>query len=548
MFGEGIFRSKWRHIRCAIAPCARRDAARILVSGMVIVLTAMTQLNAQTNSGNSLDAYSKAISQSAISERIKGMEQYLSMAGNGRLRMDALEVLIWDYTRLGNTAKGAQHAQELLALEPGNAVAVAALNQSTGAPGNAKAARDRVTQAKAALVQLERLRMPEGMLDANYQQLRRQTEAILDGQIGLAYVDEKQYRLARSYLREAVAAQPDNTQYVYGLATALLSGENRDEDDGFWYLARAVDLTRGTAWGAQLAEYARKEYHSQGGSEADWNTFLSVASSTAFRPSSTATVASTSTPTAASTSAKPSVAPAQPPSVTTPKVEARSETKDRGKSDKRKQAMAEQAAQEALMRDSSAVTPATPEPTAKVGNIGPNPPVSLGILIQTSLLTHDNRQVILSTLKELINNLRRGDELCILVFSDQLDFEQDLTANDELLEQAIRGLKPKPGRALLDGISFSAGHLKRIGKNPNRVLVVISDGRSDKLKEESLPLSAQITGVKIDCIGLKVEGESEKDLLQTLAYYSGGKAAFASNPGEFRAAAVQAAQNVGIQF
>jgi Mg-chelatase subunit ChlD len=393
------------------------------------------------------------------------------------------------------------------------------------------------------------------MLDANYQLLRRQTEAILDGQIGLAYVDEKQYRLARSYLREAVASQPDNTQYVYGLATALLTGENRDEDDGFWYLARAVDLTRGTAWGAQLAEYARKEYHSQGGSEADWNTFLSVASNTPFRPSSTATVAGTAAkpsvapaqPSALSSSATASTAPAQPSSGKTTKVEARSETKDR-RAEKRKQAMTEQAAQEALMRDSSAVPQARPEPAAKIRSTTPNPPVSLGVLIQTSLLTRENRQVILSTLKELVNSLRRGDELCILVFSDQLDFEQDLTANDELLEQAIGGLKPKPGRALLDGIAFSAGHLKRIGKNPNRVLVVISDGRSEKLKQESLPLSAQITGVKIDCIGFKVEGASEKDLLQKLAYYSGGKAAFASNPGEFRAAAVLVAQNVGIQF
>lgn len=172
--------------------------------------------------------------------------------------------------------------------------------------------------------------------------------------------------------------------------------------------------------------------------------------------------------------------------------------------------------------------------------------MSLGILIETSLLTGDNREAIISTLKEIVRSLRTNDEACILVFSDQLDFEQDLTADDSLLEDAISQIRPKPGKDLLPGIAFAAGHLKRIGKNPNRVLMVISDGRSTEANADTLMFRSQVTGVRIDCLGLKTSGENERALLQRVAAYSGGTASFASNSGEFRTAAQQMTNNMGI--
>jgi hypothetical protein len=55
-----------------------------------------------------------------------------------------------------------------------------------------------------------------------------------------------------------------------------------------------------------------------------------------------------------------------------------------------------------------------------------------------------------------------------------------------------------------------------------------------------------VTGVRIDCLGLKTGGENERALLQSVAAYSGGTATFASNPGEFRTAALQMTNNMGI--
>jgi len=176
----------------------------------------------------------------------------------------------------------------------------------------------------------------------------------------------------------------------------------------------------------------------------------------------------------------------------------------------------------------------------------PSEAVSLGILIETSLLTNQNRPAIIATLKDIVRNLRVNDEAAILVFSDQLDFEQDLTADDALLEQAIGEIRPKQGKALISGIAFAAGHLKRIGKNSNRVLLVISDGRSGQTTSDSLTFRSQVSGVRIDCIGLNAGGASERALLEQVAAYSGGKASFAADSGEFRTAALQMTRTMGI--
>src|SRR6202012_2833724 len=129
---------------------------------------------------------------------------------------------------------------------------------------------------------------------------------------------------------------------------------------------------------------------------------------------------------------------------------------------------------------------------------------------------------------------------------DQLDFEQDLTADDQLLEDALGQIRPQQGKALLPGIAFAAGHLKRIGKNSNRVLLVISNGRSTEANADTLMFRSQVTGVRIDCIGLKADGGSERALLERVASYSGGKASFASDSGEFRTVALQMTRSMGI--
>ena len=552
---------------------------------VVLAVISATVLPAQSRQ-NSVELYAQGIRQSTVADQIRAMEQYLAVAENGILKQDALEVLIWDYTRMDSAGRVEQLAEQLRQLDANNPVAFAELwdEQPTPVQGKksrqetaSRASRQRIESLKAGLVALETLRKPEGMQAGDFAALRRHVEAKLEGMLGLAYVSREQYQEAKTPLQQAVASDARNAQYAYGLGLALLLAKDSDEGSAFFYLARAADLTEGTADGRQIAEFARKSYHKAGGKDADWNRFLVAAALPAERlepvvvahapatnapgtgnanaPAASGSVATTTVARAGSSTGRaPEAAPAATASGTSTGLGAAATTTSASNQAPSRSASGKALEPPALPPASPTEIasadvgrrPLTPPPPKEPEIVSPNPPVSLGILIETSLLTTHNRPIIISTLRDVVHHLRPGDEAAILVFSNQLDFEQDLTANGELLTDAMQGLRPRRGSALLDGVGFAAGHLKRIGKNANRVLLVISDGRSSKMNPESLPLSAQISGVRIDCIGINVDGDSGKSLLENLASSTGGQASFIQGPQEFPVVASRMTYGMGL--
>jgi tetratricopeptide (TPR) repeat protein len=516
---------------------------------LVIVLAGISCTAQTQSSGSSISAYADAIKQSTISERITAMDRYVAMAGSSKLKTDALEFLVWDHLRLGHQSQGAQRAKELLAISPGNPIAVAVLNQDMSSASRDKGTTaNRLAQLNSAMSSLNQLSKPEGMLDTNFQVLKQQVAIMLNGAVGLSYLAIEDYPQARMALEQAVASDPNNAQWVYGMGLALLNGKNRDQYRGYWYLARAANLTGGTPQGQEINNYAWRAYVKDGGKAEGWQRYQASAAAldappnpNTGKPSANAVAASTS-PTSRSTGKAPAVAASSSPAKRTETTEA----SNRGKSSGKKKAPF--GFEDTLHEPPSHETAAAPNAPANRPKViaAPSEAVSLGILIETSLLTSQNRQAIIATLRDIVRNLRVNDEACILVFSDQLDFEQDLTADDTLLEEALGQIRPKQGKALISGIAFAAGHLKRIGKNGNRVLLVISDGRSGQATSDSLTFRSQVSGVRIDCIGLNAGGASERALLEQVAAYSGGKASFASDSGEFRTAALQMTRTMGI--
>ncbi|MBZ5504524.1 MAG: hypothetical protein LAO78_03455 [Acidobacteriia bacterium] len=526
-----------------------RHCAVILV--LLAVSICGVRARAQSAETNSVSAYAEAIQQSTISERISGLERYLTLSGSGTLRIDALEFLIWDHSRLGHQTRSAQHAQELLRISPGNPIAIAILNQTVKAESNQYSAQNRLTMLASALARLDQLSKPEGMLPRNFAVLRQQVAEILNGEQGLAYLELKDYASARAHLQPAVASDPNNAQLVYALGLALLEGKNPDLYNGYWYLARAANLSGGTPAGQQISEYARTRYRKDGGKDAGWNQYLASAAALDAPPAIGATprVAQPTNAVAASRTNPSSASPMaanQANKAPVNKAKTDSVTASAATGSKHEKKRSDFGFEDTLHEPiRSASVPVRP-PTGPKGIAAPDKAISLGILIETALLTNTNRPAIVATLRDIVRGLRLNDEACILVFSDQLDFEQDLTADDHLLEDAVNQIQAKPGRALLSGIAFAAGHLKRIGKNANRVLLVISDGRALQTETDTLAFRSQVSGVRIDTLGMDVDGQAQRELLSRLASYSGGKASFASNPGEFRTAALQITQSLGI--
>jgi tetratricopeptide (TPR) repeat protein len=519
----------------------------------IILFLALAGACAAQTAGSSISAYADAIKQSTISERITAMDKYVAMAGGSRLKTDALEFLVWDHLRLGHQSQSTQRAKELLAISPGNPIAIAVLNQDMSSASRDKTATaNRLAELNSAMSSLDQLGKPEGMLDRNFQTLKQQVAIMLNGAVGLSYLAIEDYPQARIALEQAVASDPNNAQLVYGMGLALLNGKNRDQYRGYWYLARAANLTAGTPQGQEINNYAWRAYVKDGGKAEGWQRYQASAAALDAPPNpdtgkpSANTVVASNRGNSRSTQNSSVAANTASPARRTEKGTETTEASNRGKSSSKKKAPFgfEDTLHEPPSRDTAAAANAPAKRPKAIA--APSEAVSLGILIETSLLTNQNRPAIIATLKDIVRNLRVNDEACILIFSDQLDFEQDLTAEDALLEEALGQIRPKQGKALLSGVAFAAGHLKRIGKNSNRVLLVISDGRSGQTTSDSLTFRSQVSGVRIDCIGLNAGGASERALLEQVAAYSGGKASFASDSGEFRTAALQMTRTMGI--
>ncbi len=499
----------------------------------------------------SVEAYAYAVKQSVIAQRIVAMEHYLTLPGVSSLKVDALEFLIWDHMRLGHPTQALQHARELLAIEPANPMAVAVLNQEQSAVRGKNAQQKRLAMLTATLGAVNQLRRPEGMPERNFQVIRQQVAIMLKGAIGLAYLDFEDYPAARISLQEAVESDPNNVRWVYGLALALLNGKNKDDYRGYWYLARAANLSG--PQGQAIADYAKRTYHDGGGTDSGWQAFVASAAALDAPPNpagseqgTTSSAIAANTNTGSGTAAGNSRTTNQ----TRPTISASTKPSDdndyaaAGKSITKTKS---NAGFEATLREPERTTTSpSRSPNRTKPMASPTEALSLGILIETSLLTNQNRAAIISTLKDIVRNLRRNDEAAILVFSDQLDFEQDLTADDALLEEALGQIRPRSGKALLSGVAFAAGHLKRIGKNSNRILLVISDGATNSDSTDTLSFRSQVTGVRIDCIGMKTAGSTERALLERIADYSGGRTSFASGPQEFRVAALEITRSMGI--
>ena len=486
-------------LRFSVSINTRASALAAAVFG--VWLAANSALWSQQSSTAALTAYTDAVQLSDPAQRLTAMEQFLRSEPASSLAQDALECATWDSIRLADAARSARWASELLKRSPASPLAQAAL--ATSAPPKTAEAIDTLRNALAGV---NRIHSPEGFSQAELAELRRQVWLLLDGSIGLGYVSLQQYEDARPYLKLAVSVAPNDPRFTYSYALALLSGSNPDTKNGYWQLARAVNLNAGSSAGARIAQYARSKYLEDGGSDADWKQFVAVTSMGTPNQKTAMSAYSASARTAMIAKSAPETVPILPPKPEPPIVEA---------------------------------PPVKLPPRTD--------PVSLGILLQTSLLKGQNREAIIDTLRNLARHLRENDEAFLMAYSDQLDFQQDLTRQDKLLDDALIHLKARSGTALFDGISFAVGHLDRIGKNRNRVLLVISDGRNTRQSDDTPPLSSQIRDVRIDCVGFEAEGENQTRL-QRLAQYSGGRAVFASDPEQFRSVTLQVAESIGIEF
>lgn len=515
---------------------------------LLALLTAASALQAQQYS-NELTQYTSAVALTNPSDRVVQLERFAIHAQSTPLKIEALEFVVWEYLQTHNDVRALAWARPLGDADADNPVAIALLsNEARQAVEKGQMKPEKLlVMARRGLNNLPQLRRPLGMNESEFTQLHRQVNALLSGAAGTAEMRMKDYVAARMYLHNSVYVNPNSVQDTYALGLADLSGPDKNAKEGYWYLARAVNLAQGTPEGIEMARYARAQYVKDGGSTSNWNDYLASAKPTSIstRPTPPVQLASINPPPSQVVPRAPQKAAAAvqtasvrpPASVKPPAVGARKPP-------------AASALKNTQPAPSVWADTATPPVIAKRRIPATTGPMSLGILVETSLATKDNRSAVVNSLIDMTRHMSDKDEAFILTYDNNLVFNQDLTTDPNALEEAMQSIKPQKGAVLDDAIAFAAGHLARIAKYPNRILLVISDGKNVDSHASPIETSSEINaaGVRIFCIGLNVEDVEGRSLLQALAASTGGQSRFIGTPGQFRDATRQMAQNMGIDF
>jgi len=548
--------------------------------GVLLVLVLSATLSAQGNNSEQAD-YQAAATKAQPADRLKALEGFLASHPQSALKLDALELLVWNSRTSGSLADLEHWTSQLLQASAENPLAAAVIIDSSLPISNPEPPADRAKRAISALDHFDR---PEGFSHDDFTAMKKFVVATLNGVVGYSYFEQKDFASARPYLRKAVDLLPNNAQFTYTLALSDLQGDKPDQAEGFKYLARSVNLTKGSPAGDSLAQFARQKYRDANGTDSDWDKYLANTSvpappvprtEPAVVASATSTGTTVRTPPAPSTPTSGTAAPSSTTATTsTPSTPATTNSPAGGSSSPAASTATTPAisSAKASRPASTASTPAKPakevamatppppppaaEPTYRVRpprhipELTKGAPISVGLLIQSALAQRQTRQPIVFGLTDMVRRLRQNDEAFVMSFSKGLAFQEDLTSDDKALESAMDAIAPAPGAAIYDAVTFAAGHLNRIARNKNRVLVVIS-GEGDRNSGVSpLELSSQlnVSGVRIYCIGLAVYSQSDQARLQQLAGYTGGRAFFLSGTDGIRAALQSISSDLGIAY
>jgi len=270
----------------AAAPQSQPAAAP---QGAQSAAPAQPQTQKQIKDPAEYNAYVSALKQQDASAKISGLEAFVTQYPNSVMKEDALELLMGTYQQAGNSAKVADTIQRLLQVNPNNLRGLALITYLKRAAAEA-GTNPQQNLAEAAqygsrgVEALKTAAKPEGMSDADFDKLKKQTSSIFSGAVGINALQTKDYATAQSALRAAVDSDPTDIRNVYPLALADLTGTPPNQVDGLFFIARAATLAAGSPGQAQFESYGKSQYKKYHGSDQGWTDVLAAAKANPLPP------------------------------------------------------------------------------------------------------------------------------------------------------------------------------------------------------------------------------------------------------------------------
>lgn len=193
-------------------------------------------------------------------------------------------------------------------------------------------------------------------------------------------------------------------------------------------------------------------------------------------------------------------------------------------------------------------------------------PLTLALLIDASASMRLGGKIDLARrgAEQLVDDIDPGDRVLVLPFDDTLHVDPEPTADRGRIKGRIRTIEPAGGTALYDAVYGAADRLQ--GLEGRRAIVLLSDGRDQALSENepgSLHLfeealeHAHRSEAAVYSIGLGRHLENEldlrrtrslRDILETLARQTGGRAYFPERAGQLSDVYRQIASDLRQQY
>jgi tetratricopeptide (TPR) repeat protein len=235
------------------------------------------------------DTYMTAMNTQDPAQKAQLMEAFVKQYPDSIIKVEALEQAMGAYQQAGNGSKMVEMAERIRQLAPDNvrALAIVAAISRTQATGADQAAlKEACLSSQAGLKLLPSWQKPEGVSDADFENMRTKMADFFNGAAGLCALRAKDYSQARDFFTQAFQIDPTNFQDVYQLSQADLE-MNPIDVNGLWYCAKAISLlehennTAGVQSASPFCKYRYKRYH---GSEDGWDQLTAQAATQAAPP------------------------------------------------------------------------------------------------------------------------------------------------------------------------------------------------------------------------------------------------------------------------
>jgi tetratricopeptide (TPR) repeat protein len=253
-----------------------------LALALLLAVPVAAQRSKVINDPDEYNAYTAAVNLADPAQKAAALEAFIAKYPASVAKEDALLQALVAYQDANDHAGIEKSARRILQLDKDNVRALAIVvfvDRVHAGQGDKAALAALGPGAQRGLTALGHWQRPEGIAEDQYQDLRRQMAVIFNGAAGFAALQAKDYGKARGFYRKAVADDPDDMLNVYQLGVADLEMTPLDRD-GFWYVARAVNLAgaRNDAEAVtNVDRYGRAKYKRYHGSEEGWDAIVARA-------------------------------------------------------------------------------------------------------------------------------------------------------------------------------------------------------------------------------------------------------------------------------